>query len=195
MTLSETSGFEDRVHDSQSWFRVVLRALSRPGVPVAAPLPASAPEPLSGASAALALSLFDADTSVWLDPPLRNGRVEEFFRLHSDATLADACDRCHFAIVSDANAMPALSSFAAGTAETPNTSATVIVHIAGLEGGEPITLEGPGIDGRVMLAPRGLASSFWTQWEANTARFPLGVDVILTDGRQLLGLPRTSRRV
>lgn len=195
MISLEIRGFEDPVHHSQAWFRAVLVALSRPGRPITGPTQVAAPAPLLGSAAAIGLSLFDTGTPVWVDPDLRRRSIEDYFRYYSDASLVDGPDRCQFAIISDAKTMPSLATFPSGTAEYPNTSATLIVQLPDLQNGAEVTLQGPGIDGNITVSPNGLARSFWDQWDVNTAGFPLGVDLVLTDGYQLLGLPRTSRRV
>ena len=40
---------------------------------------------------------------------------------------------------------------------------------------------------RSMADPDG----FWTEWTANHALFPCGVDILFTSGDQLCGLPRS----
>jgi len=41
------------------------------------------------------------------------------------------------------------------------------------------------------LAVTGLPAGFRAEWRANHARFPRGIDVILTCGNRLAGLPRS----
>jgi alpha-D-ribose 1-methylphosphonate 5-triphosphate synthase subunit PhnH len=65
--------------------------------------------------------------------------------------------------------------------------------VPALTGGPAVALEGPGIVGRVTIAPQGLASDFWTQAIANRAQFQLGVDIIFAAGDAILGLPRSTR--
>ncbi len=57
-----------------------------------------------------------------------------------------------------------------------------------------LTLTGPGVKGerRFGFAPRD-RRHFLAQWRRNGAAFPLGVDLILTAGRRLAALPRTTR--
>jgi alpha-D-ribose 1-methylphosphonate 5-triphosphate synthase subunit PhnH len=40
---------------------------------------------------------------------------------------------------------------------------------------------------------RGLPDGFWRALRENNDRFPRGVDVLLTAGRHLVALPRTTR--
>ncbi len=55
------------------------------------------------------------------------------------------------------------------------------------------TLTGPGIRGRARLAVAGLDHTFLPQWAQNHKIFPCGVDVFISCGRRLVGLPRTTR--
>ena len=62
-----------------------------------------------------------------------------------------------------------------------------------VEGGEALVLTGSGIATRTTLAVRGLPEGFVEAWEANRARFPLGVDVVLIAADAFACLPRTTR--
>ena len=60
-------GFADPVADAQSCFRAVLDATSRPGTVKAAGTGLRPPVPLDPATAAVLLTLADADTPLGLD--------------------------------------------------------------------------------------------------------------------------------
>ena len=66
-----------------------------------------------------------------------------------------------------------------------------VVEVPALTGGPQRHLRGPGIAERATIAVAGLAESFWSEWKANHALFPCGVDVVFTAGRALLALPRS----
>ncbi|TBX99051.1 phosphonate C-P lyase system protein PhnH [Rhizobium laguerreae] len=193
--IAISAGFNDPVHDSQAWFRTILDALSRPGRPVSKPAKLRAPAPLNEAAAGISLSLFDPETSVWIDAGFRNNAVETFLRLHTGAELVAHPVDAQFALVSDAMSVPAIATFAAGSASFPDRSATIVFQLPDLESGVEVTLAGPGIERTVSLSPSGLPSTFWEQWDENTLRFPMGIDLLLTDGDRIIGIPRTSRRV
>ncbi len=88
---------------------------------------------------------------------------------------------------------PKLSAFNLGTDQFPDRSTTVIVQIAGLEGGPALTLAGPGIPGSRNIAPQGLRPGFTDELRENGALYPLGIDVLLAHGEGLIGLPRSTQ--
>ena len=186
-------GFADAVFDSQACFRAVLDALARPGRIRAMTVPLTAPAPLSPAATALALTLFDHDTPVWLDAGAGAGDVPGFLAFHCGCPLVDETERATFAVISTPAAMPPLHGFAIGEDRYPETSATLVIEVPSLAGGPMVSLSGPGIATTARIAPGGLPERFWTQMAENRALFPLGVDVILTAGEQVLGLPRTVK--
>jgi alpha-D-ribose 1-methylphosphonate 5-triphosphate synthase subunit PhnH len=79
-----------------------------------------------------------------------------------------------------------------GSDEAPETSATLLLRLPQLDGGTPLQWRGPGIE-RPLTVALPVPASFWADWRAQHARFPLGIDVIATDGRHLLALPRTTQ--
>lgn len=186
-------GLPDPVLDSQRVFRAVLDAMARPGTILDLPLPIPAPAPLGAATTAIALALADYETRLWLDPVADTDAVRQHLRFHCGCPLTSEAAAADFAIVADAAAMPPLSAFKAGSDEYPDRSTTLIVQVPALEGGEPLTLAGPGIRDRIRIAPAGLPPGF-RRWAAdNHAGFPRGVDLIFTCGDRLTALPRSTR--
>ena len=185
-------GFSDPVHDAQTTFRAVLDALAHPGRTVERPaaVAASAPEPLGDAAAAIALTLCDMDTRIWLDSGL--ARCADYLCFHCGALLATAPRDAHFAFVSDPSALPALDAFALGSDEYPDRSTTLVVEVAGLRAGKGRTLSGPGIAGNARLAVAGLPDGFWRERETLAILLPRGLDVIFTCGPRLAVVPRTT---
>jgi alpha-D-ribose 1-methylphosphonate 5-triphosphate synthase subunit PhnH len=189
-----TGGFADPVFDAQAIFRAVMDAMARPGTVQPVKLLAQPPQPLSPFAAAIALTLCDHDTPLWLDPPLRQTpAVASWLGFHSGAPLAGTPADAHFALVADPAALIALENFAQGTQEYPDRSTTLILQVASLSSGDRLVLEGPGIDGIMSFAPTSLPRHFVEQWKQNRARFPRGVDVILAAPEGIACLPRSTR--
>jgi len=189
-------GFADPVFAAQAVFRAVMDAMARPGTTANLGAQVEPPAPLGQAAGAVALALCDSDTPVWLDAGLANAAdVSTWLAFHSGATVVDAAPRAQFAFISDASAMPLLAAFAQGTQNYPDRSATLVIEVESLAGGNEFAFEGPGIKGVATLAPAGLPGDFAMQWRDNRARFPRGVDLILTAGDTIACLPRSARLI
>lgn len=187
-------GFENPVFNAQTVFRAVMDAMARPGV--VRPLPGFArpPAPLSQAAAAVALTLCDHDTPVWVDAPLQaSASVKAWLGFHSGAPLADRPAEAHFAIVANPAELIALENFAQGTQEYPDRSATLILQVSGLSSRPGLLLAGPGIEKTATISPSPLPRHFVEQWKQNNQRFPRGIDVILAAPEGIACLPRTTR--
>ena len=187
------AGLVNPVLDSQRVFRMVLDAMAHPGTVVEIPGPEAAPAPLHLAAAAVCLALVDFDTPLWLDAGAATEDTREFLRFYCGCPLVDAPRLARFALIAKAEAMPELSRFDWGTDESPDSSATLVVQVSALTSGQGRRLTGPGIDGESLLEVEGLPSRFWSGRRENHALFPRGVDVLLTAGRRLAALPRTTQ--
>jgi alpha-D-ribose 1-methylphosphonate 5-triphosphate synthase subunit PhnH len=77
-----------------------------------------------------------------------------------------------------------------GTLLYPDRAATIIVACE-LGHGLPLTLSGPGIPTTAVVRVAGLPPTFWVLRAAKIS-YPLGIDLFLVDGPQMLGLPRTT---
>lgn len=189
------AGFSDPVFQSQSAFRALLAALSEPGLACEIGVPVEAPTGLEPATAVALLTLADYETPIWLPAALRDGPAGAWLRFHCGAALVEDPARAAFAVIDGAAAEPKLAAFHAGDDQFPDRSTTVLVQCAGLDGGEPVTLEGPGIAGQRSIAPTGLRPGFWAEVADNVTLYPLGVDLLLVHGAQVLGLPRSTQIV
>ena len=183
-------GFADPVHDAQRAFRSALDALARPGrrVNLGQPVPGLA---LNAAMAHLLLALSDDDTVVWWQHG--GATCAPWLRFHTGAGIAALPQVAAFACITDAAELPALDTFAQGTAAAPELSTTLLVEVASFDDGLALQWHGPGIQGSHTVRLAGLPASFWSQWSANHAAFPQGVDVIFCCAAQAIGLPRTTR--
>lgn len=184
-------GLGDPVLDGQSVFRAVLDAMAGPGsVHSPTGLPADGGD--HAALIGVALTLLDHDTPVWLDDAARAGSLPGRLAFHCGCPQTSA-DKAAFALLLDAAGLVRLDAYAPGVPEFPDRSTTLVCALPALEGGEPLTLFGPGIADTRPFAPVGLPDGFFQQWDINHAAYPLGVDLILTSGPQLAALPRTTR--
>ena len=185
-------GFADPVHDSQRTFRAILDAMAHPGRIVALAAKPPSPKPLRCAATAVALTLFDHDTPVWLDTTVaESSEAADYLRFHCGCPFVDGPGAARFALIGDTTTLPHLGRFDAGSDAWPETAATLVIEISDLEGGPCVTLTGPGIEHETAFAPYGLPDWFWSAWAVNRAGYPLGVVIILTCGNRLAALPRS----
>lgn len=185
-------GFADPALASQAVFRRALEALSRPGRLVKVESDAEVPAGLDPAACALALALLDRDTTLWCSPSLRGPHVGGYLRFHTGCTLVARAQDAQFALVAGVE-LPALDGFPAGSDEYPDRSTTLIVQAGSLCEGAGWQLAGPGIKGGARVAWSGLPGDFAVQWAHNARHYPRGVDLFLTCGPLVCGLPRTTR--
>ncbi len=178
-------GFVDPTRDSQACFRAILDAMARPGQILRMAAEMDPPPTLDAATAAVLLTLADADTPLWLDDTA--GPVRDWIAFHCGAPAAAA----HSAALALALGPVRLDAFPAGTDDAPELGATIILQVAALGHGARFELSGPGLAAPTTLAVAGLPDGFATEWAANRALFPRGVDVVLCAGNQVAALPRT----
>lgn len=190
--MSVRHGLADPVLDAQRIFRGVLDAMAHPGRIVFLPPPPEPPAPLVPATAAIALTLLDYETPIWLDHRARTEEVIAYLRFHCGAPLAELPRSAAFGLVADAADLPSLDDFDLGTDEYPDRSTTVIVQVAGLRAGIGRRLSGPGIDGERRLDIQGMSDWIWPMWVENHALFPRGVDLLLAADSRVVALPRTT---
>ena len=196
------AGFTHEAFGSQAMFRVALEALSHPGRCMTVRHDAEVPQTGHPASAALLLALLDSDCTLWLSPSLANSDAAAWLRFHTGCQLVNHADEAMFAWVAAGDAMPALASFSQGSDNAPDQSATCVLDLPLVTAGATSAtsesgtaqwaLKGPGIQDVTQLTVDGLAADFLSQWTANHASFPRGVDLFLASAQQLVGLPRTT---
>jgi alpha-D-ribose 1-methylphosphonate 5-triphosphate synthase subunit PhnH len=166
--------------------------MSHPGRLFSLDMSFQVPTPLHPASAAVALALLDFETPLWTDLPPDSEAVE-WIRFHCGCPVGEEPAGGKFALITgDPNQTP-LGRFFPGTDECPGDSATLIIQTQTLVEGRGRRLTGPGIQKENYLSVGGVPEEFWQAWKVNHSGYPLGVDVILTAGRELVALPRTTR--
>ena len=188
------SQIPESVLTTQATFRAVLDAMAAPGTvrPIAATL--AAPPPLANAAAAVALTLCDHDTPVWLDDALGESEaVCAWLRLHCGCRLVSEPRRGAFAFIGAPQELPPIDAFGLGTPDYPDRSATLVLQVSSLREGVRLALRGPGIRDRRVLRAAGLPDDMPARLAANRALFPRGVDFILASGNEIAALPRSVR--
>jgi len=184
------AGLPDPVLDSQSIFRSTLRAMSYPGRRQSVNADVPSPDPLDRATVALCMTLLDVETPVWLDARSDTVAVTDHLRFHCGAPLVREPADARFVVVTAPADMPRLSAFDAGDDQYPDRSATLLIQVVSLDRGPAVRLTGPGVKDHSVLFADGLPAWFWDDWATNGQLFPTGVDVILTCGDDIVGLPR-----
>jgi alpha-D-ribose 1-methylphosphonate 5-triphosphate synthase subunit PhnH len=214
------SAMHDPVAGAQACFRVALQALARPGRIVALPPRATAgvqvpPSrnadgraglPMAEATAALLLTLLDAECSVRLLGSLGSDDALAWLRFHTGSRAALPGEASGLTVVR-ASELQAVHwhTLELGSDEAPQRGATLAIEVPWLcAPGEErcvgsglaattLRLRGPGVDGEQVLAVGGVDAAFWAFRQATQAAFPRGFEIVLCSGDRMAGLPRSSR--
>jgi len=190
------AGFSDKVLSAQATFRSVMNAMARPSSVHRVAALAGAPGAMMRGTAAIALTLFDHDTPVWLDPLIsKTVDVTRWLKFHTGAPVTANSSICSFAMIGDARTLPALDRFAFGSNEYPDRSTTLILQVESLTQGPPLELRGPGINGAAMLQATIQPADLFERLEINRTLFPRGIDVMLVADDAIAAMPRTTRLV
>lgn len=185
--------FPDPVHDGQRQFRRVLAAMAEPGTLHTAAAPAVPAEAAIGAALwGTLLALCDLETKLWIAPGLEAGGLAEALGFHTGCRVTTAPEEADFALVTPATLAEPAPAFAEGSDAYPDRSTTLLVVLDVLAEAGPWRLAGPGIPGTRTLAV-GEAAPLMRRLVANRARFPRGLDAILTCGERLAAIPRSTR--
>ena len=181
---SLAGGFACPSIDAAHAFRAILGAMAEPGtiVPMTGAAP---PAPMPVAAGALALTLCDPSTPLVLMPSLDGPALRAWLAFHTGAPIAPP-ETAQF-VFGDWHELSDFGRFRQGDPAFPDRSATLVITVDALVDGGAV-LRGPGIEDHRRLSLPDLAP-----FQANAARYPLGVDVILVAGAELAAVPRTVR--
>jgi len=194
-TIAELpAGFADKVLSAQATFRSVMDAMAHPGTVQRVTASVGTPSILMRGTAAIALTLFDHDTPIWLDPAMAaTSDIAKWLKFHSGAPVIADCSVCSFALAGCGSELPALDRFSLGSNDYPDRSTTLILQVESLTRGQVYELQGPGIDGiavlHAMIEPKELVE----QLAINATLFPRGLDVVLVHDDAVVAIPRTTR--
>lgn len=189
--VTQLPGFRDSIHDAQRTFRALLDANARPGIAYPINAQMNVPLGLSPACAAACLTLLDLDVVLWLQPSIA-AEVRAWLLFHTGCRFTQYPEAADFALIADLAALPELSIFNTGTAETPEASTTLLIQVESFATGHPVILTGPGILAQRAIAPT-LPHHFWDFWGENHQVYPHGFDVFLFTNNAVIGLPRTAK--
>jgi len=121
--------------------------------------------------------------------------VGNWLKFHTSAPVVADSSIAGFALVGDPKNLPALDRFAFGSAEYPDRSTTLILQVESLTDGPTVELQGPGIDGAVILRASIQPHDLFERLAVNATLFPCGIDVVLVHDDCIVAIPRTTRLV
>ncbi|MET3614927.1 alpha-D-ribose 1-methylphosphonate 5-triphosphate synthase subunit PhnH [Rhizobium aquaticum] len=185
-------GFANPVLGAQATFRALMDAMSRPGTIHTIGGDANPPHPVGVAQGAVALTLADHDTTVWLSPALAHETVKGWVGFHTGAEIVASSAHARFAFLAAGEPIPDFHGFAPGSQDYPDRSATLVIELPALSGGPEFVARGPGIKDSTVITAQGLPADFLRRWATNRAFFPLGLDIVFTAGSDLMALPRST---
>jgi len=140
--------------------------------------------PEAGLSA-IVEALIDRECVAYADSPALNRQLSE-----AGARLGRTDEADHLFLDRLDGASDALATIRCGSALYPDDGATLVAQVAHGTG-QRLRLTGPGIDGArdMMLA---LPAAFWALRQ-ELCTYPEGFDLLLVDGRSVVGIPRSTR--
>ena len=190
------AGFADKVLSAQSTFRSVMDAMARPASIQRIASTAGTPATMMRGTAAIALTLFDHDTPIWLDSRMSaTPDVGKWLKFHTSARVVVDASIASFALVGDPENLPVLDRFAFGSNEYPDRSTTLMLQVESLSAGPEVALQGPGIDGTAVLRASIQPHDLFERLAINATLFPRGIDVVLVHDDCIVAIPRTTRLV
>lgn len=194
------AGFTNPVEQSQQSFKALLMAQSYPGRVHTTDFTLDTPGDMAPSLYALALTLFDSDTPVWIAPSWRQASEDQLspsLKFHCNCPMTEQSQTADMALVRAEDLDGGLADFHAlfklGSDEYPDQSATLFVQVPGLSEGLKTTWSGPGIKVPSSVSIAGLDQSFWDQRNLACSAFPLGLDMVFCAGNQLIALPRSTK--
>ena len=168
------------------------------------------------AAALIGFALLNADVSFFVDGP--GADLASHYLLVNTSARPAALEEADFVFASGRTSAVLVEAMKKGSLPYPEEGATLILSVGALAtepsglgvaaedtgvngtAGRPpgsdlaLTLQGPGIPGKKMLFVRGLNATLVEALQQSNIEFPLGVDMILTDGDgRVACVPRSSR--
>jgi alpha-D-ribose 1-methylphosphonate 5-triphosphate synthase subunit PhnH len=190
-------GFAEPGAAAQACFRGVLWALSHPGRAAELPTTQDARPPrLAAATAALLLTLLDAETAVRLHGALHDASVLAWLRFHTGTREAKGDEAAPFTVArADQLSVALCGALPLGSDEAPQDGGTLIVElpVSSAAPTQRLLLRGPGVQGERLLDVAGVPAAFWQHRVALQTQFPRGFDLLLARERDVIAIPRSTR--
>lgn len=171
-------------------FQTLLAALSNPGCIFTLSGPALSTQQ---SCRQIGLTLLDLETSFFTSDHMLRRDLDKSgarFRTASSAAYLFFPDGDAFEAMLLQQTLDIIAQATVGTIVDPDEGATILVS-CGLDQGRRLHLRGPGIQHTRELRVDHLPVAFW-QLRAAKINYPLGIDLFLVDGVQVVGLPRTT---
>lgn len=182
----------DTIINDHATFRVLLRAMSRPGSVCLLP---SQPETSGrhGGLAGMLRCLMDHEVTHYAGDDESGDLSREILRVTGSSRAA--MNTADFLVFPAGTSRDALAKARRGTLEYPDSGATVVFLVEELgETGGGTELHGPGIDGTARPLISGLAEAELGLLREANVEFPLGLDALfLDDGGRIMCIPRSTR--
>lgn len=205
----------DPVFDAQEHYRLLLDAMARPGkinilqrlllsVPAASQTVAA--PVFTDAAALVGFALLNSDVSFYVDGP--GADLATRYLIVNTSARPEALEEADFVFASGHVPSNTVDAMKKGSLPYPEEGATLVASVGalatepsglGTQNGHPgsdlaLTLQGPGIAGKKTFFVRGLNATLIEALQQSNTEFPLGVDLILTDGDgRVACIPRSSR--
>ncbi|RYE53003.1 MAG: hypothetical protein EOP20_14075 [Hyphomicrobiales bacterium] len=136
--------------------------------------------------AAVAETLVDLECSVFADDPALRAAIATTGALAAE-NLAQAD---HVFLSSLEGKEAKLATLRCGSALYPDDGATLVANVRhGF--GQRVRLSGPGVDGTLDVT-LSISPGFWAT-RAMLCAYPEGFDMLLIDGRSVIGIPRSTK--
>jgi alpha-D-ribose 1-methylphosphonate 5-triphosphate synthase subunit PhnH len=184
----------DDVFDAQEHYRLLLDCMARPGkINVMPEMELTAPAGIHPAGALVGFALLNSDASFYVEGAAAF-EVGRYLLVNTSARPV-GLGEADFAFLGCTAAPELLLQLKVGTLPYPEEGATVVAAVDRLGGeGLVLSLTGPGVLGERKLCVSGLDRAFFETLATINSEFPLGVDVILTDGeRRVACIPRSTK--
>ena len=192
----------DDVFDSQTVFRILLNAMSRPGVLVPMKECAYRSQPAGFLPPVLSIMKTLCDHRVSFSLGSAGSRPDWVRYLEVNlATPFRGPSEADYVIFDGAGFEGDFSLLKRGTLEFPESSATALLCVgrlesqpAELDSGVTLLLSGPGVKTSVSISVSGLDPRYLEERARANRFYPLGIDIFLVDERgRVAGIPRTSK--